>query len=302
MSNKISRQVIPLILVVNLFASGTAQEVREDSLEGRPTQLLIRCDDMGMSHSVNMAFKELMENGIPFSASVMFACPWYQEAVEILREHPEVSVGVHLTLNSEWNNFKWGPVCAKGNVSSLVDDEGYFFPSRDLFFENKPKLSQVKRELRAQIEKATRTGLRIDYVDYHMGTAVSTPELRAIVEKLAGEYGLGISRYFGEVDTEGIYSVPYEDKKDSLIAYIKYFDPEIVNLLVFHLGMDTPELSAMQDLNQHGLPEMSKHRDAELRALTSPEYRANLDEHKIHTITYRELIARLGLEQMEARK
>ena len=50
----------------------------------------------------------------------------------------------------------------------------------------------------AQIDRALEAGLEIDYLDYHMLTAVSTPQLRTIVEKLASEYGLGLSRYFGE--------------------------------------------------------------------------------------------------------
>src|SRR2546427_6190080 len=67
-----------------------------------PIYLIIRTDDVGMSHSVNMGVQRLLDTGLPVSVSVMFACPWYQEAVDILKRHPEVSVGIHLTLNSEW--------------------------------------------------------------------------------------------------------------------------------------------------------------------------------------------------------
>ena len=92
-------------------------------------ELLLRCDDMGMSHSVNMAIKEVIELGIPFSTSVMFNCPWYLEAVDILRGNVHVSIGIHLTLNSEWKNYRWGPISGKGTVPSLVDSNGYFFPA-----------------------------------------------------------------------------------------------------------------------------------------------------------------------------
>jgi hypothetical protein len=51
-----------------------------------PATLLIRCDDIGMCHAVNMACKQLIESGVVFSASVMFPCPWYQEAVDLLKE------------------------------------------------------------------------------------------------------------------------------------------------------------------------------------------------------------------------
>src|SRR5438128_765785 len=89
-------------------------------------QLLIRLDDIGMNHSVNMAAQKVAETGIPVSVSLQFACPWYQEAVAILKEYPNVTVGVHLTLTSEWRYYRWGPVTGRTAVPSLVDSVGYF--------------------------------------------------------------------------------------------------------------------------------------------------------------------------------
>jgi predicted glycoside hydrolase/deacetylase ChbG (UPF0249 family) len=261
-------------------------------------EVLVRCDDIGMSHSVNQALEEVIAAGIPVSVSVMFVCPWYQEAVGILKAHPEVSVGIHLTLNAEWKNYRWGPVTGPSRVPSLVDEAGHFFPSRALLMANEPKVKQVRRELRAQLERAMGTGLRIDYVDYHMGAAVSTPEFRAVVEELAAEYGLGISRYFGELDARSIYAIPYDQKMDSLAAFVDQLDSLVVNLQVFHIGRDTPELAAMEDLNPHGLAEMSKHRQAELEALISPAYRDALAARGVRLITYRDLMARTGTQGM----
>ena len=70
-------------------------------------KLVLRTDDIGMNHSVNLGLKELAGTKIPFSASVMFACPWYQEAVEILKQNPQVAVGIHLTLTAEWKYYRW---------------------------------------------------------------------------------------------------------------------------------------------------------------------------------------------------
>ncbi len=190
---------------------------------------------MGMNHSVNMACKIVAEKGIRFSTSVMFACPWYQEAVEILKQYPDISVGVHLTLNSEWKNYKWGPVLGEVKVPSLVDSNGYFFASEKSFHANNINLKEVEMELSAQIERGLKSGLKIDYVDYHMRTAVSTSELRAVVEKLAKKYKLGISRYFDEVHTT-MFAVPVENKKDYFLKYIGMMVPEKVNLLVVHVA------------------------------------------------------------------
>src|SRR5690606_4025332 len=149
-----------------------------------------------------------------------------------------VSVGIHLTLNAEWKNYRWGPVAGVTAVPSLVDSMGYFFPSRATFFANNPKLDEVETELRTQIEKALKAGLKVAYLDYHMGTAVDKPELRKIVEKLANEYNLAISRYFGEVDLESMYSVKIAEKGNHLINTLENMTDGQVNLLVCHIGKD----------------------------------------------------------------
>jgi predicted glycoside hydrolase/deacetylase ChbG (UPF0249 family) len=258
--------------------------------------LLIRCDDIGMSHSVNMAAKELIEAGIPFSASVMFTCPWYQEAVDLLKNHPEIAVGVHLTLNAEWKNYRWGPVTGKDAVPSLVDSAGYFTPSRALFKANKPKLKEIEKELRAQVERAMKSGLKISYLDHHMSTAVDRPEYRKIVEKLAREYHLGISNYFQENYLNTMYNDPVDKKQDSLKVILSDLSPERVNLLVCHIGMDTPELQAMIDLNSFGMKEMSRHRQAELNALLS--LKKEILSGSLRLINYEKLISERGLKSM----
>ena len=264
--------------------------------------LLIRCDDLGMSHSVNMAVKELIEAGLVFSTSVMFPCAWYQEGVDILKDHPEITVGVHLTLNAEWKNYRWGPIAGKDKdkVPSLVDKDGYFFPSRATFFANNPKPEEVEIELRAQIERAINSGIKISYLDYHMGTAVDKPELRKIVEKLAKEYGLAISRYFGEEDVESMYSVPIAEKKDSLFKLVEKLEPGKINLLVCHIGKDNPELQAMIDMNSFGLSEMSKHRNAELNALIAAKEQNIFVKNNIKLINYRDIIDEIGLDKMKS--
>lgn len=285
-----------LIFAAILFSSLTIFS----QIDNQTKTLLIRCDDLGMSHSVNMAFKELMESGLKFSAGVMFPCAWYQEAVDLLKAHPEITVGVHLTLNAEWKNYRWGPVAGRDKVSSLVDENGYFFPSREKFFANNPKTEEVEIELRAQIERAINSGIKISYLDYHMGTAVERPEHRAIVEKLAKEFGLGISRYFGEQDVEPMYSIDIDKKKDFLNNLCVIMPEEKINLLVCHIGKDQPELQAMIDMNSFGLSEMSKHRNAELNALISAKQQNIFEKNNIRLIQYSDLINEIGLDKMKS--
>jgi chitin disaccharide deacetylase len=260
--------------------------------------LIIRSDDAGMSHSVNMGLERLIATGLPVSISVMFPTPWYQETVEILKHHPEVAVGIHLTLNSEWKNYRWGPVLGRTAVPSLVDADGYFFQSSEALHRNHPDLREVENELRAQIQRALRSGLKIDYVDYHMGTAVRYPEFREITERLAKEYGLGMAQYFGETRNDPQYLATPPNKTDSLVAMVDRLHPRY-NLVVTHVGIDDAELGALLDMNTDGaLPEMSKNRQGELDAVTSARFRDALKAHNVHLLTYRQLIAIQGLQSM----
>ncbi len=261
--------------------------------------VLIRCDDIGMCHSVNMAAKQVLETGMPVSMSVMVPCPWFSEAAEILKQFKNVSIGIHLTLNSEWKNYRWGPVSGAMTVPSLVDSVGEFFPSRALLFGNNPKLTEIETELRAQIEKAIKTGLKIDYLDYHMGAAMQTPETRMIVEKLAAEYKLGISRYFDETVAEGWYSAAPPDKANIMLLKLKSLQSLKPNLFVIHVGQETPEMNALEDLNTFGPKEMSKHRHAELNSLISSPFQQLLREKKYALINYRILIDQKGLDVMK---
>lgn len=266
--------------------------------ETEPVYLMIRTDDLGMSHSVNMALKQLLDTGYPVSVSVMFACPWYQEAASILKQYDNASVGIHLTLNSEWEHYRWGPVAGQEAVPSLVDENGYFFHSASTLYANNPVREEVEKELRSQIERALATGLQIDYVDYHMGTAIGNPAFREVTENLAREYGLGLWGYFSSTRFDPHYRAQPEDKLDSLVAVTKRLKPGY-NYLVTHVGLDNEELGAMKDMNTGApLANMSANRQGELDALTSEAFAKALEENNIRLATFKDLIDSSGLENM----
>jgi predicted glycoside hydrolase/deacetylase ChbG (UPF0249 family) len=286
---------VPLIAPSGVL--GQAGEARRAGTS-EPVYLIIRSDDGGMSHSVNVALERLIDTGLPVSVSVMFPCPWYQETVAMLKRHPAVAVGVHLTLNSEWKNYRWGPVLGRSAVPTLVDSDGFFFQSTDGLYQNHPDLKEIERELRAQIERALHSGLKIDYVDYHMGTVVHTPEVRELTERLAKEYGLGMSQYFGETRSNPQYAAAPSAKGDSLVVLVNRLHPGF-NLVVTHTGIDDPELGALVDMNTDGgLPEMSKNRQGELNAVTSRRFSEALKARNVRLITYRQLIEMQGLKSM----
>lgn len=302
------KKAVLLCLCSLLLAIGELTAQAQQSA-GKLPQLLIRLDDIGMNHSVNMAAEKVAKTGMPFSVSLQFACPWYQEAVEILKQYPQVSVGVHLTLTSEWKNYRWGPVLGRTAVPSLVDSNGYFPQSTKAFAGSGYKLDEVEKELSAQIERALASGLKISYIDPHMGIALSTPELRALTEKLAHKYKLGISilsnvNYFGETYKE-MWGEPIATKKQAFLNYVSKLNPNRPNLMVLHVATPSPEMDVLVDMNSNmmntkdGKPLTSLHRQTELDALLSPEFRDMIGK-KFQLINYQQLLATKDLSILKA--
>ena len=281
-----------------LFAADPGDEnarVRKQSTEH--ARLIIRIDDIGFCHAANMGAERVLNEGVCTSISVIVNTPWLDEAVQILKSHPEVSVGVHLTLNAEWREYRWGPVLPQPEVPSLVDADGRFFPTRKAFFANEPKTDEVEKELRAQIQLALRKGLPLSYLDYHMGTAMSTPALQQVVERLAAEFKLGISKYFGETYAPTVYRATPDRKLTEAIQIIEQMTESTLYLLVLHPGANTPEMAAMTDLNATGVKPMAAHRQAVTDLLCSPAFKSAIERQNIQLTNYSELRAR-GLQHM----
>lgn len=287
-----------LLPVAALVLAGCAASPGQVAIDtraepGDSVYLLIRSDDAGMTHAVNMAKKRVIETGVPVSVSIMFVTPWWQEIVEILRGHPDVSVGIHLTLNSEWRNYRWGPVVGQNAAPSLVDEHGFFFPSARDVYDNDPDPAEVELELRAQIERAMGTGLEVDYVDLHMGTVRNHPGFREIATELAAEYGLLMSGFHEETFWDPQYRADPEHKPDTLAAMVGRLEPGI-NVLITHPGLNTAEMAALEDMNvAQPLESMATHRQAELDALLSPTFARALNASRVRLITYRDLAAML---------
>lgn len=267
-------------------------------------ELLLRLDDVGMNHAVNEAIRAVAEADLPFSASVMVPTPWFDEAVALLKEHPQVSAGIHLTLNAEWRGYRWGPVLGREAVPSLVDSTGRFHASTAAFLASDYDLAEVERELTAQVRQALDAGLALDYVDYHMGTAVATPELRAVVERVADRFELGISQYFGE-DYSTLFAEPIEGKEEALLTRTERLVPDAPNLVVVHVARAHPAMQALVDLNNPdqntttGEPLVSQHRQAELEALLSDAFRQRVERGTFTLVTYADVVAQ-GLDAMRA--
>ncbi len=286
--------VLAVVLAAGLWSmvSAAGKADAKDTRTDGEIRLLVRADDIGSSHAANLACIKSYREGIARSVEIMVSAPWFNEAVKMLKETPGYDVGVHLTLTSEWENCKWGPIT---HAPSLVDEQGHFFPMTRQrsdfppntgFLDAKPKLEEVEKELRAQIELAVKNIPQVSHLTSHMGTPTSTPELKALVQRLAKEYKLPVQ--FPGAKGIGGFGGSEADAKERVAALIKLIEGLKPGtwILVEHPGLDTPEMRAM---GHKGYWNVAAHRDAVTKAFTSPKVKKIIKKRKIKLISYRDL-------------
>jgi predicted glycoside hydrolase/deacetylase ChbG (UPF0249 family) len=149
---------------------------------------VVHTDDVGMCHAANVGSFRALREGVASCGSIMVPCPWFAEAALWAREEPELDLGVHLTLNSEWETYRWAPVAGRDSVPSLCAPDGRLLrASLETLKSAKP--DEVETELRAQIETALEAGIDVTHIDSHMGT-VFLPPFMDVYAKLAREFQL----------------------------------------------------------------------------------------------------------------
>lgn len=164
--------------------------------------LVVNCDDLGSSHAANVAIYDALRTGVATSATLMVPCPWAREAAA---EYRGEDVGVHLTLNSEWDLYRWGPIT---RAPSLLDGDGGF-PRTVADLWDHADLDEVRKELRAQIERAIFWGFDLSHLDSHMGSVQLRPEFFDIYLELAVDFRLPM-RLSG-ASTQKLIGFPFRD-------------------------------------------------------------------------------------------
>ncbi|MGV3606028.1 MAG: polysaccharide deacetylase family protein [Planctomycetaceae bacterium] len=261
--------------------------------DAEPPRLIVRGDDMGFSHSGNEALIKCSLEGIQTSIEVIVPSPWFPEAVKLLEKHPQIDVGIHLALTSEWDNVKWRPV---SSAVSLKDTDGYFFP---MIYPNKNypgqallqqswKVGDIEQEFRAQIEIAKRKIPRLSHISGHMGCDRITPEVATLTRKLAKEYQIDIS-----LEEQGVKNVSFlgprgtsEEKVESFLKMLDSLKPGETYLFVEHPGLDTPELRAIHHI---GYENVAVDRQGVTDCWTDMRIKQFLKARKIQLLSYREL-------------
>lgn len=301
MCRTFSRSLFASFLLIAAIILGLANpghaEVEQPASPADEIILVVRADDIGSCHAANIACIQAYREGIARTVEVMVPCPWFNEAAAMLKETPGLDVGVHLTLTSEWEFYKWGPVTAS---PSLTDKQGHFypttsqrpnFPSGTGFLQAKPNLVEVENELRAQIEIAKEKIPQVSHLTAHMGTPTATPELKAIVEKLSREYKLPLelpaarpTGWYG-----GGRTTP-EEKEAALLKILENLKPGIW-LFVEHPGLDTPEMRA---IGHEGYRNVAADRDGVTKAFTSDKVKEVIRKRGIKLASYADIYGKRG--------
>ncbi len=131
--------------------------------------VIIHTDDIGMCQASLQALDDLWDFGTITSGAVMVPCPWFPATADYCRKNPEVDMGVHATLNAEWDAYRWGPVSTRNQQSGLMDKDGYFPATQLEVFELANPVA-VGAEISAQVERALAAGIDVTHIDSHMGT------------------------------------------------------------------------------------------------------------------------------------
>jgi predicted glycoside hydrolase/deacetylase ChbG (UPF0249 family) len=236
--------------------------------------VIFHTDDIGMCQAAVSAYQDLIEFGLISSAAVMTPCAWFPQVAAYCRQHPNVDIGVHLTLTSEWNAYRWGPISTRDNASGMIDEEGYFFRSSEEI-QQYGDVSAVHRELEAQIERTLASGISPTHIDTHMGSVLHSKYLPAYFD-LARKYKLPcmilrragrdwwtrawddetfkfVTNTVAEMEDQGfsfmdnIVDMPLDevpDRVEHAIEELKKLPAGITHFLL-HPSLGTPELQAI---------------------------------------------------------
>ena len=266
--------------------------------------LIIHADDLGVTHSENLASIKGLEESPVNSASIMVPCPWFSEIADYAQKNKTIDLGLHLTLNSEWKNYKWGPVTSKDSVAGLVNQKGYFYALVDSVGRYASQ-EEVALELRNQVKKAYQFGIDVTHLDAHMGAAMSTQEFLEAYIKVGQEFSLPVllDNRLPAMENERIqklltprdvivdhtYSVgPIEYEKGMAQYYTNVFknlEPGL-NCLLIHLAYDDAEMQGVTiDHPDWG----AAWRQADFDFFMSPECAQLLKEENIVLVTWREI-------------
>jgi predicted glycoside hydrolase/deacetylase ChbG (UPF0249 family) len=243
--------------------------------------VIIHTDDIGMCHASLQAYSELVNNGLISSAATMVPCSWFPHVALFCRQNINTDMGVHLTLTSEWDNYRWSPISTSQVESGMIDNEGYFYRSAEeaQVYGN---ADAVQIELQTQLIRALNAGIEVTHLDTHMNT-VAHPKFVNAYTQLALKYKLPF--LFPRQDEAGFIKSGLDlDKPFNRLEQAKQALGELrpgITHFIIHPSLETPELKAIT-------PDWQS-RVADYQTFMDDKLRQHINDLGVHIIGYKTL-------------
>jgi predicted glycoside hydrolase/deacetylase ChbG (UPF0249 family) len=217
--------------------------------------LIVNCADLGLCHAATVGVYDSLRNGVGTSASLLVPAPWARESASRFRGD---DVGVCLTLNAEHDLYRWAPIT---QAPSLLDGDGGF-PRTVTDVWDHADIDEVRRECRAQVERAVLWGFDISHLDAHLDALLLRPEFFDVYLELAVDFGLPLHLLGADAEPnvgfpvrqlaaqEGVLfadrfaRLPAVGGRQAFLDLTAALEPGLTELTL-HPAVDTPELRAI---------------------------------------------------------
>lgn len=247
-------------------------------------RVVFRADDAASTEGANLAIAQTVTDGVVRNVSVMAPGPALEHAASVLADLEGVAIGLHVTLNSEWEEVKWGPVLPASEVPSLVEPDGSFTTEPSVLASRGFSLDEAMAEVEAQLARLRQVGFRVDYLDEHMGVGW-IPGLRERLAELCVREGL--------VDH---ISVPYLQEVETgdagaLIGSILRGGEEVF-VVVSHPLPNVDPVARRFTAGGRNPGEILRERANDRRALMDPRLVDFVSQRRLGSVTYLEAVGR----------
>jgi chitin disaccharide deacetylase len=251
-------------------------------------RIITRADDVGSFHSANAAIFDAYRNGVLRNGSFIVPGRRFDEAVELFKNEKGFCAGIHTALTCEWCDVRWRPILPPEKIPSVVRNDGTLHYTTMDLFKNGAKFDEMLAEIRAQVDKARKTGLDIKYVDSHMNFLwhYETSEQHRfdeIFHRWAESEGL-----ISNVEVSRIPRLPQEgeDPIENLANRIRALGPGTY-LIVSHPCFNDPEMRTTQ-LPGEPVGTQAAKRDIERRMFMDPSILKAFNDNGVEPIRFTE--------------
>jgi chitin disaccharide deacetylase len=277
--------------------------------------LIINADDLCMDDETTKNILEAYRSGIVTSTSAFVT--FFNPVLTLQTIHsanPGLPIGLHLNLT------EGKPVLSASEVPSLVDKNGIFYsPDKIISKLADMKIEEVRKELNAQVKIFLSSGVPFDHIDCHHHIAalftpfhivmreislaynvpMRNPVPYSIYQKMKMKSGGGGSFAGKKMIKYGILHPLKSIPMMKMVGPAAFVEQERIDR---EAGVKLPDWSidaffenaAVNDLNSiikqlpEGVSELMCHpgRTGELRLLTDPNVRKNLNEYHVKLADY----------------